>query len=164
MKGGLKMVRYDMVSQDPAVNRQVVGRWFFLVGIKEIHSLKTKQKERFPLTTDSDLTFEEFMNPADVEIVLILRGEIKAWVQLTFDIEDDDKVTNMGMVIFDKSPILENLCLLMKYMSQAFNEVSVFTTKNSTTDKIIKKVNEKFNNELVYPYLENLIVYKFKKG
>ena len=164
MKGGLKMVRYDLVSQDPAIDRKFVGKWYTLVGLKQIRELKMKQKHRFPNTTDSDLTWEEFINPTDFEIVLVLYGEIHAWVQLTLSFENENKVDNMSMVIFEKSPIFESLCLLLDYMSQVFEEVSIFTTKNSTTDRLINKVNDRFNNELVYPYLEDIIVYKFKKG
>ena len=164
MKGGLKMVRYDLVSQDPAIDRKFVGKWYTLVGLKQIRELKMKQKHRFPNTTDSDLTWEEFINPTDFEIVLVLYGEIHAWVQLTLNFENENKVDNMSMVIFERSPIFESLCLLLDHMSQVFEEVSIFTTKNSTTDRLINKVNDRFNNELVYPYLEDIIVYKFKKG
>ena len=164
MRGGLKMVRYDLVSQDPAIDRKFVGKWYTLVGLKQIRELKMKQKHRFPNTTDSDLTWEEFINPTDFEIVLVLYGEIHAWVQLTLNFENENKVDNMSMVIFEKAPIFESLCLLLDHMSQVFEEVSIFTTKNSTTDRLINKVNDRFNNELVYPYLEDIIVYKFKKG
>ena len=164
MKGGLKMVRYDLISQDPAIDRKFVGKWYTLVGLKQIRELKFKNKDRFPQGTDSDLTFHEFVKPSDFELVLVLYGEIKAWVQLTLNFEDDTKVDNMSMVIFDKAPIFESLCLLLNHMSQVFSEVSIFTTKNSTTDRLINKVNARFNNELIYPYLENVIAYKFKKG
>ena len=164
MKGGLKMVRYDLVSQDPAIGRKFVGKWYTLVGLKQTTELKLKQKHRFPNSTDSDLTWEEFINPTDFEIVLVLYGEIHAWVQLTLNFENENKVDNMSMVIFERSPIFESLCLLLDHMSQVFEEVSIFTTKNSTTDRLINKVNDRFNNELVYPYLEDIIVYKFKKG
>ena len=164
MKGGLKMVRYDLISQDPAIDRKFVGKWYTLVGLNQTRELKLRIKDKFPQGTDSDLTFEEFLNPQDFEIVLILYGEIKAWVQLTLNYEDNTKVDNMSMVIFDKAPIFESLCLLLSHMSQVFSEVSLFTTKNTTTDRLINKVNARFNNELVYPYLENLIIYKFKKG
>ena len=164
MKGGLEMARYDLVSQDPAIGRKFVGKWYTLIGLKQIRELKLKNKDRFPQDTDSDLTFEEFLNPQDFEIVLILCGEIKAWVQLTLNFEDENKVDNMSMVIFERSPIFVNLCLLLDHMSQVFEEVSIFTTKNSTTDRLINKMNDRFNNELVYPYLEDIIVYKFKKG
>lgn len=164
MKGGLKMVRYDLISQDPAIDRKFVGKWYTLVGLKQTRELKLRIKNKFPQGTDSDLTFEEFLTPQDFEIVLILYGEIKAWVQLTLNYEDDTKVDNMSMVIFDKAPIFESLCLLLNHMSQVFSEVSLFTTKNTTTDRLINKVNARFNNELVYPYLENLVIYKFKKG
>ena len=164
MKGGLKMVRYDLISQDPAIDRKFVGKWYTLVGLNQTRELKLRIKDKFPQGTDSDLTFEEFLNPQDFEIVLILYGEIKAWVQLTLNYEDNTKVDNMSMVIFDKAPIFESLCLLLSHMSQVFSEVSLFTTKNTTTDRLINRVNARFNNELVYPYLENLIIYKFKKG
>lgn len=158
------MVRYDLISQDPAIDRKFVGKWYTLVGLKQIKDLKMRHKNKFPEKTDSDLNFKEFLNPADFEIVLIMYGEIKAWVQLTLNFEDENKVDNMAMVIFDRSPIFESLCLLLNHMSQVFDEVSIFTTKNSTTDRLINKVNARFNNELVYPYLENIIAYKFKKG
>ena len=72
MKGGLKMVRYDLISQDPAIDRKFVGKWYTLVGLKQIRELKLRIKDKFPQGTDSDLTFEEFLNPQDFFLVGIM--------------------------------------------------------------------------------------------
>ena len=64
----------------------------------------------------------------------------------------------------DKAPVFKELYNLMLRLSVLFEEVIVFTQKNSTTDKLIQKMNETFDNKLLTPFIDNIIAYKYKKG
>lgn len=138
--------------------------WILLHDDDDLLKLKRSIKNKYP-STDSDLTFDEFLKKSDMEYTLILNGEVKAWVKVdSFDKEKPRNGVNLGVVIFDKSPVFKELQILINYFSVIFEQVIVFTQKDSTTEKIIKKMNESFGGCLLKPYLDNLVAYKYEKG
>lgn len=143
---------------------KVIGNWYSIPTYTESHELKMSLKDIYPKETDTDLTFKEFLEPCEIEFVLVHRGEISAWVSLKLADDSMKKVQNLSMVIFDKNPVISSLCLLMQYISGIYDEVNLFTKAHSTTDKIIQKVNNKLGGNLVKPILENITVYQFKKA
>ena len=137
--------------------------WCLLHDDDDTIKLKMSVEEKYP-HTDSDLTYDIFLQMSDIEYVLMLNGEIKAWVKIdSLDRENPRNGVNLGVVIFDKAPVFKELYSLMNHLAIIFEKVLLFTQKNSTTDNIIRKMNEKFDNKLLKPYLENLIAYKYEK-
>ncbi len=138
--------------------------WIMLHDDDDKLQLKLSLKHKYP-ETDSDLTIEKFLEPSEIEYALFLNNDVKAWVKIdSFDKEKPRNGVNLGVVIFDKAPVFKELYNLMLRLSVLFEEVIVFTQKNSTTDKLIQKMNETFDNKLLTPFIDNIIAYKYKKG
>lgn len=140
-------------------------KWIRINDTKSAYIEKMKLKDVYPETGSSDLTFENFLSENEYELVLMndFEDKIFCWVQITTDNSEPRTAVNMSFVIFDKAPVIKSLILLREYLETEFDEILVFTTQGSITDKIICKINNIVKKKWFYPRLENIIIYKYKK-
>ena len=138
--------------------------WITITNKEDMKTYQEMYECFFPLETDSDLTYQMFKEETpDKVYILNINRLTSCWVSLFIDPENPKIVTNLSVVIFEKSTVFKSLRELIKKIKEEYDEVSFFTVDNTTTDKIINKMNKEFDNNLFQPVLKNINLYKYKK-